>query len=408
MEVHQADRDRVPKTDQSDVSETKIETAEEAILHPSPDDVLMGRGAPSTDFTGNLRFRELVKERRGDYVNAKRRKDKQGVAGEIIATVKKRGGRFLQRIETCRKVGQDGGTKKVTIWKSVNDRKTLLVKVKQLMRDVGPEAQQKRNMRREMRRQMELGSIADDSEDEDTAQSSSKIMFKGTGAATGSPTKFPVYHGRPDNSLHSLPFQGHPPQSHRPMLDHTSPMMQLMPPLQFQHTETADDASFRQRLQQEMTSKQLISFRQDLQLRQELQFRTLSVVQHLSDSQRNDGVRRFIDFSMPFTNSSAAAFAAQKEQFLCKHFQDQQYRVVREVFPMRSQQQLSESHIPPEGGNIVLGLSLPQSGQNQLLYGLASPQSAGPRPGSLLTAALRQQYDRGTRNWLPQSSHQGF
>ena len=89
----------------------------------------MGRGAPSTDFTGNLRFRELVKERRNDYVNAMRRKDKQGVAGEIIATVKQRGGRFLARVETYRKTGNS--TQKMTIWEPVTDHKTLLVKVKQ-------------------------------------------------------------------------------------------------------------------------------------------------------------------------------------------------------------------------------------------------------------------------------------
>ena len=88
----------------------------------------MGRGAPSTDFTGNLRFRELVKERRHDYVHAKRRKDKQGVAGEIIATVHSRGGRFLARVETH---GGPQSMQKRTIWQPVTDRKTLLVKVKQ-------------------------------------------------------------------------------------------------------------------------------------------------------------------------------------------------------------------------------------------------------------------------------------
>jgi len=132
---------------------------DEPIMHPGPNDVLMGRGAPSTDYLGNLHFRELVKERRDDYVNAKRRKDKQIVAGEIIATVQRRGGRFLERVETCRKTKRTGKTEKVTIWRAVEDRKTLLVKVKQLMRDVGPEAQQKRSIRREYRRQKETESV---------------------------------------------------------------------------------------------------------------------------------------------------------------------------------------------------------------------------------------------------------
>lgn len=140
-------------------ADTTDDDDDDVILHPGPHDVLMGRGAPSTDYSGNLRFRELVKERRSDYVNARRRKDKQGVAGEIIATIKIRGGRFLERIETYRKTNDAGECKKQTIWQPVEDRKSLLVKVKQLMRDVGPAAQEKRNLRREMRRQQELEAI---------------------------------------------------------------------------------------------------------------------------------------------------------------------------------------------------------------------------------------------------------
>lgn len=122
------------------------------ITEPHPIDVIMGRGAPSTDHAGNVFFRELVKERRSDYVNAKRRKDKQVIANEIINAARQRGSRFLERVETFRRTNKEGLTTKVTIWQPVNDQKTLLVKVKQLMRDVGPEAQQKRNLRREKRK----------------------------------------------------------------------------------------------------------------------------------------------------------------------------------------------------------------------------------------------------------------
>jgi hypothetical protein len=97
-----------------------------------------------------------VKERRDEYIHALRRKHKQGIAGEIIATVKRRGGRFIQKVEVERLSTANGRLQTVTIWQEVHHHKTLLVKVKQLMRDVGPDAYQKRIMRREMRRQQEL------------------------------------------------------------------------------------------------------------------------------------------------------------------------------------------------------------------------------------------------------------
>jgi hypothetical protein len=108
--------------------------------------------APSTDHAGNLKFRELVKQRREEYVNVQRRKEKQKIAGEIVAAVMNHGGRFLERMENSRSFDQSGKVTKSYIWEPVTDKKTLLVKVKQAMRDVGPDAQEKRLRRRELRR----------------------------------------------------------------------------------------------------------------------------------------------------------------------------------------------------------------------------------------------------------------
>eukprot|EP00977_Amphora_coffeiformis_P028916 scaffold37869_cov229-Amphora_coffeaeformis.AAC.3 len=418
MEVNQADRESVLKTEQSGASETKARTTEEVILHPNPDDVLMGRGAPSTDFTGNLRFRELVKERRNDYVNAKRRKDKQGVAGEIIATVKNRGGRFLQRIETYRKTGPTGGTKKVTIWEPVEDRKTLLVKVKQLMRDVGPAAQEKRNLRREIRRQRELDAVAGDSGDEDKSESKTKTMAKGARPVTGSPASLPNFHTGMNKSPRGLPSLGQ-----GQMLDYTSPMIQLMPPLHLQHAGAGDDASIQQRLQQEATARQVASLRQELQMRQEFQFRQelqqrqsalqrevlLREKEALSGSQRSDGGMGYANFSMPLSHVSSAAFTAQKEQFLLrKQLQDQQMRAVQECTPMRSQHPLAGFYLPQGGGHAGLGIALPQTGPSHFLNGMTGQQGSGPRPGSFLAAMLRQQQNGSTTNGAARfSPHQG-
>ena len=62
-------------------------------------DVLMGRGAPSAEYQGNARLRRIVLDRRGDYVEARKRKDKHRIAVEIIETVHANRGRFLRRIE---------------------------------------------------------------------------------------------------------------------------------------------------------------------------------------------------------------------------------------------------------------------------------------------------------------------
>ena len=62
-------------------------------------DILMGRGATSSEYVGNNRLRKLVLSRRDDYAEAPNRKQKHGVAVEVIETVYKNGGRFLRRIE---------------------------------------------------------------------------------------------------------------------------------------------------------------------------------------------------------------------------------------------------------------------------------------------------------------------
>ena len=125
------------------------------VTHVGPNDVLMGRGAPSTEYTGNMRFRQLVLERRDEYVRVDKRKDKHRIAREIIKTVRSRGGRFLQRVT------DDTGDEALVrpregvAWRLLEDSPALFVKVKQLMRDVGPEARERRHKRRQQRREEE-------------------------------------------------------------------------------------------------------------------------------------------------------------------------------------------------------------------------------------------------------------
>lgn len=110
------------------------------ITELNENDVLMGRGSPSTEYSGNLRFRQLVRERRAEYLKAVRRRDKHQIAESIIETVHKRGGRFLQRITTLEDAEKLRVPPKTQAWRVIPTSSALFIKVKQLMRDVAPEA----------------------------------------------------------------------------------------------------------------------------------------------------------------------------------------------------------------------------------------------------------------------------
>jgi hypothetical protein len=122
------------------------------VMEVGENDVLMGRGAPSTEFEGNMRFRQLVLERRDEYMNVDKRKEKHRIAKEIINTVKGRKGRFLQRTSSGPDADSLVRPRQGVAWKVVEDSPSLFVKVKQLMRDVGPEAKERRHVRRQLRR----------------------------------------------------------------------------------------------------------------------------------------------------------------------------------------------------------------------------------------------------------------
>lgn len=73
-------------------------------------DVLSGRGGATNHHTGNVRFRELVKQHQGAYIRAQRR-EKPNIASQIVAEVRKRGGRFLKQ-QLPEKLWVDVGDKK--------------------------------------------------------------------------------------------------------------------------------------------------------------------------------------------------------------------------------------------------------------------------------------------------------
>lgn len=93
-------------------------------------DVLMGRGSPSSEYSGNLAFRQLVISRRQDYLRCTRRNQKHGIAMEVIQAVIDRGGRFLQRITTLEEAEKLGVPPRVQAWKVLAPSSSLCIKVR--------------------------------------------------------------------------------------------------------------------------------------------------------------------------------------------------------------------------------------------------------------------------------------
>ena len=112
----------------------------------------MGRGSPISEYTGNLRFHQLVVDRREDYLKCSRHNDKHRIAMEIIQTIHDCGGRFLQHITTLEEAEWLEVPLRTQAWKIIAALLPLFVKVNGLMRDVGEETQKKRKIRREEKR----------------------------------------------------------------------------------------------------------------------------------------------------------------------------------------------------------------------------------------------------------------
>lgn len=119
------------------------DVAAEEITVPGPHDVLMGRGAPLSEHVGNQRLRQHVMEVRDAYAASSTHAAKRQIAISVLAAVSARGGRFLRK-----RVKGAESTRLPGTWGIVEDQAELLHKVKQLLRDMKPEAQARRAQRK--------------------------------------------------------------------------------------------------------------------------------------------------------------------------------------------------------------------------------------------------------------------
>ena len=98
----------------------------------NPNDVLFGRGSGPNDHEGNIRFRDLVGERKAEYMATNHRQTKAKIAREIVGRVIQKNGRFLKRVEPA-EAKELGIPKGVEAWIAV-DEETIMEKAKQALR----------------------------------------------------------------------------------------------------------------------------------------------------------------------------------------------------------------------------------------------------------------------------------
>jgi hypothetical protein len=136
-------------------SSTSTMATREITTHLLPDDVLMGRGAFTTEQEGNKRLRQLVLSRRTAYSAVRRHKEKQKIVADIVQAIRAREGRFLRRLEdTLDGDLQDSSRasfQALPSWEILggkDDEKVIVDKVKQLLRDADPVTALKRKLRK--------------------------------------------------------------------------------------------------------------------------------------------------------------------------------------------------------------------------------------------------------------------
>lgn len=106
--------------------ESQSNAAGTIIQQLNPNDVLCGRGSGPNDYSGNIKFRALVMDRRDEYLSTSNRASKAKVAREIVDYVKCMNppGRFLEQVEN---------NKNTPLWRIVTEEKAL-EKAKQALR----------------------------------------------------------------------------------------------------------------------------------------------------------------------------------------------------------------------------------------------------------------------------------
>lgn len=100
----------------------------------NPYDVLFGRGSGPNDHEGNIRFRDMVSQRKEEYMATNHRQTKATIAKTIVDTVLANNGRFLKKLEPAEleKLGLSSSTA-MDVYQVV-DEDAIMEKAKQALR----------------------------------------------------------------------------------------------------------------------------------------------------------------------------------------------------------------------------------------------------------------------------------
>jgi hypothetical protein len=101
--------DNISQQEANEDDATEDKFAKEGV---TSNDVLCGRGGHTNTHEGNIRFRAVISSHQPKYLAAKKR-EKEGIARDIVDIIQGRGGRFLQK-------GESGA------WEQVDDKKAVL------------------------------------------------------------------------------------------------------------------------------------------------------------------------------------------------------------------------------------------------------------------------------------------
>ena len=72
---------------------------QEKIVVPGPNDILFGRGLPTRQLPGNVRYHDIIEDHLEQYEKTKSRFEKTVIAEIIVRTIKENyGGRFLRQV----------------------------------------------------------------------------------------------------------------------------------------------------------------------------------------------------------------------------------------------------------------------------------------------------------------------
>jgi hypothetical protein len=116
---------------------------------PTEFDVLLGRGTGSSQFEGNKRFRQLVNDRRKQYLSSNKRSFKNAIARELHDEIHSKGGTFLKLQEEAS--ARDDGIVAGGTWVVV-DYDTALEKCKMALRQQQQSEEQKSNAKKKRKK----------------------------------------------------------------------------------------------------------------------------------------------------------------------------------------------------------------------------------------------------------------